>query len=93
MGVSHASSEKANRPIWPRFARIKTDDHGLDGLQIDVAPVVHDHLLGAGPQSGLDRKLRHGAGDGSHRSDAHRIRGAGHPPRDFGCIGEDRHGL
>ena len=73
----------------PRFTGIKTDDHGLDGSQIDVAPVVHDHLLGAGPESGLDGKLRHGAGDGSHRSDAHPVRGTGHPPRDFGGIGED----
>ena len=92
-GVSHGLQRKGQPADLPRFARIETDDHGFDGLQIDVAPVIHDHLLGAGLQSGLDGKLGHGAGDGGHRSDTHRVRGAGHPPRDLGRIGADRDGL
>ena len=76
-----------------RFARIKTDDDGFHGLQIDIAPVIHDRLLGAGLQSGLDGKLRHGAGNGCHRSDAYRIGSTGHSSRDLGRIGADRDGL
>ena len=53
-----------------------------------VAMAIHNS-----EQSGLDRKLGHGAGDGGHRSDTHGVGGAGHPPGDFGCIGEELDGF